>query len=190
MTMKSYEELPGGYKEKLSIKLQNDKKTALTVNILALVVGAVMIAVPLIGWYRLKDILSLLTIPRTAIILIGYVLYIYAHELTHGFVMKKLSGVKATYGFTGLYAYAGSSAYFRKAPYIIIALAPLVLWGAVLTVIQILVPDGWGIVPYIIQIGNIAGSVGDIYVALKITAMDKDILVNDTGIEMTVYSKE
>jgi hypothetical protein len=111
------------------------------------------------------------------------------HELVHGIFMKHYSGVKPKYGFTLLYAYAGSTAYFNKKSYIIIALAPVVIWGIVLGVLCAVLPVSWFWVFYFIQMGNISGAAGDAYVTYKMLTFPKDILVNDTGVAMTVYTK-
>ena len=42
---------------------------------------------------------------------------------------------------------------------------------------------------YLIQIGNIAGAAGDFYVVWRFAAMPPDILVRDAGVDMTVYSR-
>jgi hypothetical protein len=89
-----------------------------------------------------------------------------------------------------MYAYAGSEAYFNKKSYIIIALAPVVIWGAVLGVLCAVLPQSWFWVVYLIQIGNISGAAGDFYVTFKFLKLPKDILVNDTGVAMTVYTKK
>lgn len=88
------------------------------------------------------------------------VLYLVLHELVHGICMRAFSGVRPHYGFTGLYAYAGSSAYFGKKPYIVIALAPIVVWGAVLAILNLLVPASWFWPVYFIQIINVSGAAG------------------------------
>lgn len=116
------------------------------------------------------------------------VLYIVLHELVHGIFMKRFSGIKPNYGFTLMYAYAGSTAYFNKKHYIIIALAPIVVWGIVLTIINCFVPASWFWVVYFIQIMNISGAAGDLYVTYKFSKMPKNILVHDSGVAMTVYS--
>ena len=102
--------------------------------------------------------------------------------------MRLFCELKPRFGFTGLYAYAGSDAYYAKTPYIIIALAPVVIWGAVLLLLNILFPTYfWAI--YFIQITNISGAAGDFYVTLKFTRLPSDILVRDTGVSMTVYGR-
>lgn len=90
---------------------------------------------------------------------------------------------------TGLYAYAGSEAYFTKKRYFIIALAPVAVWGVVLLALCMLVPAPWFWTVYLIQIGNIAGAAGDFYVVWRFAAMPPDILVRDAGVDMTVYSR-
>ena len=37
---------------------------------------------------------------------------------------------------------------------------------------------------------NISGAAGDLYVSWKFTKLPADILINDVGVSMTVYSKE
>lgn len=103
--------------------------------------------------------------------------------------MKYFSGAPVRYGFTGLYAYAGSEAYFTKKRYFIIALAPVAVWGVVLLALCMLVPAPWFWTVYLIQIGNIAGAAGDFYVVWRFAAMSPDILVRDAGVDMTVYSR-
>ena len=101
--------------------------------------------------------------------------------------MKAAGGKQVKYGFTGMYAFAGSSKdYFPKRQYICIALAPVVLWGIILAVLQIFL-HGWEWVVWFLQIMNIGGASGDIYVTARVAAMPKTILVMDTGVNMTVY---
>lgn len=192
--MKTQKSLPGNYTKLFDIDLQKNKKLALIVNIIGLAIMVIMA----VGAHCIKPISMMFDMSdglfnyfaRFAAIAIGAVAYIILHELVHGIFMKRFSGLKPNYGFTGLYAYAGSKAYFNKRDYIIIALAPIVVWGVVIAVINALVPDSWFWVVYFIQIINISGAAGDIYVTVKFSKLPPDILVNDTGVAMTVYTKE
>ena len=103
--------------------------------------------------------------------------------------MKRYSGIKVHYGYTGLYAYAGSDAYFCRAHYIRIALAPIVIWGIVLLALNLLLPAGWFWPVYMIQVSTLSGAAGDIYVSCRMYRLPQDILIRDTGISMTVYGK-
>ena len=101
----------------------------------------------------------------------------------------KLCGTKRVkYGYTGLYAFAGSEDYYDKAAYIFIALAPVVLWGVVLLVLQFFVPTSWFWVVYCVQLTNLSGAAGDYFVSIRFSRLPKDILVRDYGVGMNVYS--
>lgn len=191
--MKSYRELPEGYSELLKVDLQNNKKLMIFVNVLALLITVLMVvpmhfAVPITTLFSFeKGILAYSF--RFGVLLVLIIVYMILHELVHGITMKACGTQKVKYGFTGIYAFAGSSDYYDKRSYILIALAPVVLWGAVLSVILPFVSFEWFWVVYFIQIMNISGAAGDFYVTFKFTKLPKDILVSDSGTAMTVYSK-
>lgn len=178
--------LPDGYQEIERINLQKDKKTAILVNASAFVIAAAMIAIGILCHFLNEFFDGKLM--KAVLFAVGVIAYLLLHELVHGIVMKRFSGVKPKYGFTGLYAYAGSEAYFNKRHYCIIALAPVVIWGVVLLVLMFLVPASWLCVVYLIQMINISGAAGDFYIILKIHSWSDEVLIQDSGVEMTVYS--
>ena len=116
-------------------------------------------------------------------------LYLVLHDLVHGIAMKLCGTRRVHYGFTGMYAFAGSDDYYDKSGYIMIALAPIVVWGVVLAVLNLLVPTAWFWVVYLIQISNLSGAAGDLYVTVKFSRLPRDILVRDSGVAMTVYAR-
>lgn len=190
--MKTQYELPSGYSEILTVDLQKNKKQATIINIAALVIGLAMgigmhFYIPITTLFNMSDGFVPYLI-RFAALLVGMVAYIILHEAVHGIAMKMFGARKVKYGFTGIYAYAGSDDYFGKTPYIVIALAPIVVWGIVLAVLNFIVPVEFFWVVYFIQISNISGAAGDLYVTFKFLRLPKDILVCDTGVSMTVYS--
>lgn len=190
--MKNCIKLPDGYEVTLAVDLQKNKKLALLVNGIGLVIAVLMVlpalsAVPISTLFDFSEGLGQYAL-RFGVLLVGSIAYIVLHELVHGICMRTLSGARPRYGFTGMYAYAGSDAYFNKASYIFIALAPVLLWGAVLAVINTLVPTSWFWVVYLIQITNCSGAGGDLYVTLRFLSLPRDILVQDTGVSMTVYA--
>ncbi len=190
--MNSIEQLPDGYAEFFRLNLQKDKKSALIVNLLA---AAIMIVMVIIGCF-ITPVTSMLDFSsgisgfliKNVAIFVGMIVYLILHELVHGICMKLFGAKKVKYGFTGLYAYAGSDCCFSKGAYIIIALAPIVVWGIVLLILNITVDTAWFWVVYLIQVFNISGAAGDLYVTVRFMHMPKSILVKDTGIEMTVYA--
>lgn len=190
--MKATQQLPAGYRQIYSIDLQKDWKMSLLVNFLAFLIAGLLavpahMAIPFSTLYDLSAGMSAYW-ARMGALLGLLVLYMVLHELTHGVAMKRCGTKKIKYGFTGLYAYAGSDDYYDKKSYIFIALAPVVLWGVVLAVVTPFVPADWFWVVYMIQIGNLSGAAGDLLVTVKFSRMPKDILVKDYGVGMTVYS--
>lgn len=189
----SYSTLPDGYREICAVDLQKDKKLAVIINTAALIIAAVM-AVPAhfivsVGTlFDMSDGIGPYAF-RFGALALGTVIYIILHELVHGITMKLCGTKKIKYGFTGLYAFAGSSDYYSKKAYITIALAPVAVWGVVLAVLSFLVPETWFWVVYFIQISNISGAAGDFYVTARFARFPDDILVSDYGVGMKVYSK-
>ena len=187
--------LPEGYGQILEVNLQKDKKTATLINVLGVLLMALMgvpmhFVIPISTLFDMSRGLVFYFL-RLGVLMIGYVLYIIAHEETHAVVMRHFGAKKVRFGFTGMYAFAGSEEdYFDKHAYIRVALAPLVVWGVILTVLCLIVPRDWFWVVYAIQIGNVAGAMGDLYVTFQFAKLPADILVRDTGIDMTVYSRE
>ena len=190
--MKAVSQLPDGYREIYSVDLQKDKKLSLLVNGLATLIG-VLLAVPM---HFVVPIFTLFDMGqgmgayflRFGVLMVAIVAYMVAHELVHGAAMKLCGTKRVKYGYTGLYAFAGSEDYYDKAAYLFIALAPVVLWGIVLLVLQFCVPTSWFWVVYLVQITNLSGAAGDYYVTVRFSRLPKDILVRDSGVSMCVYS--
>lgn len=191
--MKTVSQLPNGYREIYTVDLQKNKKMALLVNGLATLIG-VLLAVPMhfvVPFSTLFDMSAGLAayFIRFGVLFVSILVYTVLHELVHGAAMKLCGTKRVKYGYTGLYAYAGSEDYYGKAAYIFIALAPVVLWGIVLLVVQFCVPTAWFWVVYIVQITNLSGAAGDYFVTLRFLRLPADILVRDSGVSMCVYSR-
>ena len=191
--MKAVKNLPEGYREICTIDLQKNKKMALVVNLLAIVIAA-LLAIPM---HYVVPISSLFSMEngmqsymfRFVGMFVLLILYMVLHELVHGIAMKMCGTKKVKYGFTGIYAYATSNEFYDKKTYIFIALAPVVLWGIVLAVVNMFVSLEWFWVVYLIQISNLSGAAGDLYVTVKFLRLPSDILIQDYGVGMTVFSK-
>lgn len=185
--------LPENYTEICSVDLKENKKLSFGLNFIALIIMVAMFLpvhifhIPTIETFNTSQGLTVYFLKWGGLML-AYILYIILHELTHGITMKYFGTEKVKYGFTGIYAYAGSDDYYAKKPYIIIALAPVVVWGIILTILCFLVPPSLFWIFYCVQIGNISGATGDFYVTYKFSKLPDDILVKDYGYGMKVYS--
>lgn len=186
--------LTNEYKELYSINLQKDKKIAIIVNVVALMIAALMIIsmnffVPISLFFNVES--GLINYFIKFIVFIGSMVgYMCLHELVHGVAMKAFGTKKVRYGFTGMYAFAGSDDYYDKKSYIIIALAPIIVFLFIFAAINLIVPREWFWIVYFLQVINVSGAAGDLFVTAKFMNMPKDILIKDFGVEMKVYSKQ
>ena len=191
--MKSYSTLPAGHRQIYTVNLQKDKRTAAFINISALGIAAVMIIpmhffVPISTSFDWSGVLLPYAL-RFFVLFVSTLLYMVLHELIHGAAMKVLGTKKIRYGFTGPYAFAGSTDFYDKTGYCFVALAPIVVFLIVFAVLNCVVPRTWFWVVYLLQVANISGAAGDLFVTVKFSKMPKDILIQDSGVDMTVYSK-
>ena len=190
--------LPDGYFRTEKIDLQKNRKTAIFVNVFSIGLFVIffvplffLTSVPSLVESVLNDD-SVESLVATVSLCGGIIAYLILHELTHGIFMRVFGRTKVKYGLTGLYAYAGSMAYFNKRSYIVTALAPLVIWSAVfvpLTVYAYMCGSVYFHVYYLLAVFNISGSAGDIYMAVRTGRMRKTVLVKDSGTDMEIFDK-
>lgn len=188
--MKNALQLPENYHEILKMDMQTDKRPARIVNAVSAVTVIAMTAlgnwlIPLTVLFA-SDNPALIAV-RLLTAAAGTVLYLFLHEPIHGIFMEKLSGAGTKYGITGIFAYAGSEAYFNKRSYLVISLAPVIICGIALTLLCCVIPDSVFWIIYFIQTVNLASAVGDFYVAWVVLRMPEDILIQDTGLIFSIY---
>ena len=182
-------QLPAGYHEIKKIDLMSNRKEAIWVNTLAILIMAGMIALGFVLCPPFTFVaLGFHTMINTVLLLASIFLYMLFHELIHGVFMKGFSGVKPRYGYTGLYAYAACDALFGRRQYLIIAFAPVVILGFILAVLNISFYESGFWFFYVIQIVNISGAAGDLYVGVHIIRSHRGVLIRDTGTGMLLYS--
>ena len=182
-----FQDLPDGYEKTLALDLQNDSKLALLINGLALAIAAVML---IVGFFLRSSSAFGMGLPSLAAFLVSLVAYMVLHELVHGACMKLFGVQRVRFGFTGLYAFAGSDEYLKKREYIVVALAPLVVWGVVLLAMNLLGGARYFFFFYLLQVINVSGAAGDLYVTFRLLPLPNGILVQDTGVAMTVYAPQ
>ena len=191
--MKGLFELPDGYAEIRRIDLKKDKKFTILLNVAALVLFAVMLVLGLlISPLCIPIVLtkSMNAILVFALLIVAIVAYIICHELVHGLFFRVFTGKKAKYGFNGIFAYAYSDAYVSKVPYVIIGLAPVIVFGIIFLVLNIVLPQEWFWFVYLLQIMNISGAVGDFYITYLVCKSPTDLLAHDEVPAMIFYSRE
>ena len=183
-------QLPPDYREIFSVDLMKNKRQIYLVNGLAILITLAMAIpmhfyIPVTSLFGMDDLWELWRLGALVVLSIGYIML---HELVHGMTMKLCGTKKVKYGYKVVYACAGSDDYYPKGSYILIALAPVVLWGVVIGIINCFVSVTWFWVVYILQITNLSGAAGDLYVTFRFLKLPGDILIRDSGTTMKVYS--
>ena len=190
MNIKDLEGL--GYKECTRIDLVKNKKEALLVNIYGIIIMVVMaVFIPLLIMGGIIEFNLETTFPLFFIVLlISLILYIPLHEIVHGIVLKKYTDEKLSFGWKLVYAYCGSKeAVVDRKEYYAVALAPLLVFSVVFISLMVLNPS-LSLVWYVMEIMNVSGSVGDIYVSIKLKKeKSRDILITDSGTDMSFWSR-
>lgn len=194
--MKGYvfTQLPLGYICVNAIDFRKNLKITFSVNFFSVIAGLIMFItmnyfIPY-GNYFDSAIGKQWLILRKVILILSLLFYIVLHEYTHGWVMKCFGAKTVHYGFTGLYAYTSCQDYMFKKAYYVVSLAPLFLWGVAFLIGCFLAKQMWLIlIFYWLQIVNVAGSVGDMYIVLLLRKYPEDTLINDEGTNMCFYTK-
>lgn len=187
-------ELPKDYRLQLDLRLAEDKSSLIWLTVLQLAAVVILfIAGRMRCSYEAAFSMEGYQIAiGIASMAVGIVVYIVAHEWVHGIAIRFITGQPADFGIElkkGM-AYASSPAYFGKMEYSIIALAPVLFWGAVLWIMLRDVNDSWFWYLYMIQIMNVSGSAGDLYVTWLTLKAPKGTIVKDSGTSMLFYAPE
>lgn len=187
----NYKTLPPGWRFAGIMDFTRNRKQMVAVFKLALALLVIPLIAGVIFWLTVKHEATSFAewwylIPAT---LAMWVAYIPLHELTHGVVLFALSGVKPTFGIQLPYAYAGSEVWFDRCSHIVTALAPVIVWGAVLQILIYILPPRWFWPLWLTQISNLSGSAGDIYCVWYLLRMKGDLLIQDTGTRMRIMRK-
>lgn len=189
---KYYLELPENYKLDKTIDIKKIS-TNIFLNVLNIlfVIISFLILIPLkFNKIKLDDIKELSII--MIIVLIGFIIYIILHELTHGLFYKIFTKQKLTYGFSLTYAYCGvPNIYVRKKEAIIACLAPLVIFSIIFLSLIIILPPNYITLSIITLFSfHFGGCSGDIYLSLiLLTKYKKDTYIKDTGPTQYIYKK-
>ena len=177
---------PAGYQAASRLDLKADRRAAITIQVgVALTVAAAIAAAFLLdlpldsGWSRL--LVTLLTVAAV-------VLYMAAHELTHGAALWALTRVRPAYAVRLPYLTTGSQALLTRRDAVIVAVAPFLLWALVLAALWLTLPQDALLTIYVLMALNVAGSVGDGVQAWAFGQLAPGTLVRDDGTETTVFS--
>lgn len=187
----AYEKLPADYELFKRIDLTEERNT-LKVLCLWTVIAVLVMVLSMLHAHPIGEAFNMPKIRvafcMTAMVM-GLMVYIFLHEGVHGMFIRMFTGTRASFGFdirNGM-AYAHSTWFFSKWSYVIIAAAPVVIWGTVIGILLSGIEEQYFWYLYGIQIFNVTGAAGDIYVICRVVGMPKEVLAFDSGKAMNFY---
>lgn len=196
------QQLPEGYELKATWDLSEDRKAKVFLSLAslglfilfwALFNGLLQVVRPdsnnlILGFtVNFTDPLSLfISVLVLIFVTIGM---IFLHEAIHGLFFWLITREKPRFGFKVVYAFAGAPGwYITKQPYIIVGIAPLVVITLVGFLLLLFVPSGWILPLLLFMTMNASGASGDIYTVFWLLSKPDNILVNDSGDRVKIYS--
>lgn len=198
MRPKTIVELPAGYGEVLQLKLTQRSNFAL-LNVLAvplLVISSVIFLGLLLVYIRLGSpfvIASLAPAPPSQLAIVAIMIGILLlHEIIHGEVIRYY-GHRPRYGMKlskGVLFATADGAFFWRDQYVAIALAPLVLISAGSLLLSLFLPVDISLWVMLAAAINAAGSIGDLWAALKVRPYAKNALIKDEADSFRVYTPQ
>lgn len=195
--------LPDNYRQDYYLSI-TDNKNLVMLNILSIVllIGFLVLSV---GWQRvvmaLRGPYTVETQIPTVLLIIAVLSVLVLHEFIHGITIR-WAGYAPRYGMEGiklgpvtipyiLYATTKHEAYFRRTPYMIIALAPVVVITLVGMVLMIVLPDY--VMGYIVGaiVINGAGAVGDLWMTWVLRNYpEEQTLIKDEADAIRVFVRD
>ncbi len=203
IVMKAVEKSQVNFLYNETIDFSNNKKLALTVNLLGI------LSFPLIYvilFYLLKILtgsssdnllyywksFSKLPLISSVIFIAILLLLLVIHEFIHAVFFYLFTGEKPIYGFKGIYGYAGSpNWYLKKSYYLIVSLSPFIIISISGLIFLLLIPAEYSSIIVLLLTTHAAGCIGDIWVSIKLIRKPKKTYINDSGISLVIsHNKE
>ncbi len=194
--------LPAAYNLTGTIDLSKDRRTALILNILGLVLLIIS------GWLLFRLVMAARPEVSTRglafsykntvdlVVLLAWIIGVTAvmlviHEAIHGAFFWIYTRCRPRFGFRVTYAFAAAPDwYIPRNYYLVVALSPLILMtvlgiGLIFIIPAALIPAGWLLVSM-----NIAGSMGDLMVAVWLLPKSSSYLAQDYGDGVRFYGSD
>lgn len=192
---------PADYGLHKTLDLSKNIRLAVLMNLVGLVLffafGWLMLIVarairPEAAFGNIELTLNLVDLVPALGLLVGFLglafLMLIFHEGVHGLFFWAFTGARPKFGFKGVYAYtAAPDWYLSRLPYVVVALAPLVILTALGVAALWAVPASW-ILPLLLLVTlNASGAIGDILISFWTLWLPKDALIQDFGDGVSVY---
>lgn len=190
MKKKNFEkELPQGYEAAFTVDAES-RKTAVLMNVLALVITTILIAASYL-LIKPTDFLENFRFSSYLIVIGILFAYIVLHELVHGIAYKFLTKQKLKFGITFSAAFCGvPDIYVYRKTALISLLAPLTVFSVLFVLAAVLLKNEWdkfyALILFSIHFGSCSGDIYDTFLYLT-RFKDSSVLMRDTGPKQTFY---
>lgn len=189
--MRPVKTLPQGYVPVMSVDLSRDRRAFVAIQILGTLLFFVF------GWVffrfglllRREALSQSLTLAGFVGLLLAMFIIIVVHEAVHGVLFWLYTRELPRFGFKGVYAYAAApSWYLPRKQHLTAALAPFVVITVVGLALMPIIPASALLAWLFALTVNAAGAVGDFFVVGVTLRQPADVLVNDYGDAITMYT--
>ena len=177
--------LPAGYQAKRTFDMAKDKQLNMVIQFSFLFITGFLIGFAL--WIGLPLSTNLNPFLSFLVTVLLVLIYMSLHELTHTLFIKIFSGSLPSFRIRFPFLSVGSEAVFKRSEFIVIALAPVLLWGALLIILLFVIPERFFLSIFALVIVNFAGSGGDYVQAYIAFNSPAHTLFQDNGKETTLF---
>jgi hypothetical protein len=191
----STKSLPEGYVQIGEINIKNNPRLTFWLSL-----AAILIIIPtffLLTSFaaRVRPTLlntsSTITVGKMVILMGAVVLSLTVHELIHGVFFWVFTRSRPVFALHLFYAYSAAPNWYIPArQFMIIALGPLVIMGALGMLLILLVQESWVLLIMIIVALNTGGSAGDLLVLTRLLKLSPGCLVKDAGDIVTFFGNQ
>lgn len=178
-------ELPTTYAKHRTVDFKKERKIAVLIQ--AIFVGVALLATAVALLFELPLASEWHPVITLVVTVLAGLIYMAAHEATHGVTLRLLSGAQPSYRFKFPFLTTSSSLYLTRRSIVITALTPCVIWGGVLLVALFVVPADARLTVYILLALNFAGSAGDYVEATLALQQPRGTLLQDDADQIHVF---
>lgn len=178
-------DLAATWHEHLTVDLENDKWFALSVQGIFVLLAAIAAGAAFLPGANLWTGWS--PVVTTVVTIALCLIYMAVHEATHGVALRLLTRVRSSYTVRFPFLSTGNLAYLTRRNAVIVALSPGLLWGMLLLVALLSVPNDFRLTLYVVLALNFAGSAGDIVEVYVVLRQRRGALIQDDGSKIRVF---
>lgn len=185
--MNSVNKLPDNYILTEEINIKDDKDFFKKVNVISIsILFPFLIIFFLLYDFKINFVLTILYFLLT---LFFFLLIVVWHESIHGFFFKLGNYNEIEFKFHGFAASCGAPGfYYYRNRYMLVSITPFSIINTLLLVLLYFV-KGLNIFPFVLFLTgmHLSGCSADLLIFFKLMKYDKDLLIEDTGINMKFY---